>query len=96
MDEGIEEVLDFISELHQRDRERAAWKEGFKEGKKAGFKEGQRIAFKMAKQEGMIDAIKIFQSNKPRSWNFSCKEIAAMFGVKKSWVRPLMPDADKE
>jgi len=72
--EKMDELMDFISELHQGDRERAAKEEGIEIG------EGKGIA----------KAIRAFIANNPNAKRMSSQEIAATFNTEEPLVKSIM------
>ena len=75
----MEELMDFIHELRQGDRIRAAEKKGVAEGVAIG------------EDKGVIKTIRTFLENRSKSRNLNIREIAADFGVDETLIRSLMP-----
>lgn len=74
----MEEVMDFIYDLHQEDRIKEATRKGIAKGKAEG------------KAEGLITAIKSFIENRPKGRRLTASETALLFGVDEALVRPLL------
>ena len=79
----MEELMDFITELHNGDREERAREKGVKIGVKIGVEKGAK--------EATLKTIKTFIENCPKDFNKSAPEIAALFDVDENIVKPLLP-----
>ncbi|GAB3366923.1 hypothetical protein GCM10027566_39110 [Arachidicoccus ginsenosidivorans] len=75
MDNAFDDLMDFISELHQRDREKAAKEERREVGRKKGV------------EMGRMEAIKSFIANNPKDFEMTCQEMAESFEVRENLIR---------
>ncbi|SEA56984.1 hypothetical protein SAMN05192529_12918 [Arachidicoccus rhizosphaerae] len=82
----MEELMDFLTELHNEDREKMARAIGRAEGRA----EARAEARAEGRAEGMLIAIKNFIEHCPKEFKQSAASIAAIFEVEEDIVKPLL------
>jgi hypothetical protein len=84
--EKMDELMDFISELHQGDRERAAKEEGIEEGMEKGLEKGMEKGM----EKGIVTAIRAFIAQNSTENRMSPQKIAAMFNIDELLAQSIM------